>query len=128
MSQCPASQLTVAHLTALSSFLSKYDAKDKLTGLVQYGAMFVADGEAGTAKNLQLKVAGARKVFRVLNETNPLKALVTKPGLGNGPVVLELLEKAKLITFAGEVAENWVDALAIHLCLSGAIDTLDNYQ
>lgn len=92
--------LTQEHLVALSTFLSKYDAKDKLTGLVQYGAMFVADGEAGAAKNIQARFSSARRVFRVLNETNPLKAIVDQPSLGKGPVVLELLEKLRLVSFA----------------------------
>mmetsp|Transcript_43517 Transcript_43517/g.111271 ORF Transcript_43517/g.111271 Transcript_43517/m.111271 type:complete len:228 (+) Transcript_43517:159-842(+) len=98
--------LTQEHLARLSAFVAKYDAKDKLTGLLQYGAMFLADGQPGVAKNVQARMAASRRVFRVLNETNPAKAMMAKPGLGQGPLVLEVLEKVKLISFAGYCVGN----------------------
>jgi hypothetical protein len=93
--------LTQEHLARLNSFVAKYDAKDKLSGLFQYGAMFLADGEPGVAKNVQTRLSQSRRAFRMLNETNPLKAIIAKPGLGQGPLVLEVLEKVKLIAFTG---------------------------
>eukprot|EP00192_Tetraselmis_astigmatica_P019183 CAMPEP_0117677264 /NCGR_PEP_ID=MMETSP0804-20121206/16652_1 /TAXON_ID=1074897 /ORGANISM="Tetraselmis astigmatica, Strain CCMP880" /LENGTH=229 /DNA_ID=CAMNT_0005486535 /DNA_START=90 /DNA_END=779 /DNA_ORIENTATION=- len=94
------SSISQQHLAALTSFLSSYDAKDKFTGVIQYGAMFLADGEPGINKNIYTKVASARKVFRLLNETKPAKALLGKPGIGDGPMALELLEKVKMVSYA----------------------------
>lgn len=92
--------LTQQHLTALTTFLSNYDAKDKLTGVIQYGSMFLADGQPGINKNIYTKVASARKIFRILNETKPAKAILLKPHLGNGPIAMELLEKIKMLSYA----------------------------
>uniref|UniRef100_A0A061RM03 Peroxisomal biogenesis factor 11 n=1 Tax=Tetraselmis sp. GSL018 TaxID=582737 RepID=A0A061RM03_9CHLO len=103
---------TREHLETLTTFVSKYEAKDKLTGLLQYAAMFCADGKEGRAKTIQLKISNARRVFRVLNETNPLKALAGKPLIGKDPLPLELLEKIKLLSFAGYCVGN-------HLAFAG---------
>lgn len=53
-------------LQAINELVGKADGKDKLLATVQYVLMLVAGGTPGTVKDIQGKVASARKVFRVM--------------------------------------------------------------
>lgn len=51
---------------AINELVGKADGKDKLLATVQYVLMLVAGGSPGLVKDLQVKVASARKVFRLM--------------------------------------------------------------
>ena len=50
----------------VQGFLDKSDGRDKLLAAVQYAAMFASAGQPGDIKRIQVSVATARKVFRLL--------------------------------------------------------------
>jgi len=65
---------------------------------VQYAAMFIAAGAAGDAKKVQVSVATARKVFRIMRPLESLAPLVHNPGINpNKPLVIEAINKLKPI-------------------------------
>ena len=95
-------------MQSLNGFLAKADGKDKLTALVQYAAMFVSAGEAGKAKKVQVSVAAARKVFRILRPLESATPIILNPRLdaSKGPLYKDALAKAKAalmaVYFAGD--------------------------
>lgn len=83
---------------AAQGFLDKSDGRDKLLAAVQYAAMFIAAGSAGDAKKVQVSVATARKVFRIMRPLEALTPLVHSPGINaNKPLIIEILNKLKPI-------------------------------
>lgn len=86
----------LAALTALNGFLGKSDGKDKLTATLQYVCMFVSAGQPGLAKDIQVKIAAARKVFRILKPLEVLTPIIKEPYLaGKQHPLIELLPKLK---------------------------------
>eukprot|EP00892_Ulva_mutabilis_P006652 jgi/Ulvmu1/4359/UM002_0084.1 len=80
---------------------SKADGKDKLLATLQYVLMFVSGGQPGVAKDLQIKVAAARKVFRIMKPMETLTPLLKEPYLpGRKPMHHELLPKIRSLFMA----------------------------
>jgi hypothetical protein len=89
------------HLKALNTALKNSDFRDKLTAAIQYAAMFVSAGEAGNAKKVQVSVAAARKVFRVMRPLESVSPVLLNPQLNaSKPVAIELLNKLKNVLMA----------------------------
>lgn len=61
------SSLNVARedLALAVSYLNKAEARDKICRAIQYGSMFLSNGEPGTAQNVDKSTSLARKVFRL---------------------------------------------------------------
>lgn len=57
-------------LQGVQGFLDKSDGRDKLLATVQYAAMFLSAGQPGDIKRIQVSVATARKVFRVMKASH----------------------------------------------------------
>ncbi|KAK2076171.1 hypothetical protein QBZ16_001103 [Prototheca wickerhamii] len=89
---------TTLKARGVQGFLDKSDGRDKLLAAVQYAAMFASAGQPGDIKRIQVSVATARKVFRILKPLESLNPIVQNPHLNpNKPVVLELLNKARAL-------------------------------
>uniref|UniRef100_A0A7S0US10 Peroxisomal membrane protein 11C n=1 Tax=Polytomella parva TaxID=51329 RepID=A0A7S0US10_9CHLO len=90
-----------AHVQVMNGFLAKADAKDKLTGLLQYACLFLSAGEAGNLKKVQASITVARKVFRVMRPLELISPLLIQPVFtGKQPVVLEAINKLKTLCMA----------------------------
>lgn len=87
----------------MQGLLGKSDGRDKFLAAIQFACMFHAAGGATTTANIAKTLGGARKPFRVLKPVEVLVGLMTMPP-GKGPIVLQLLEKLKLIGFLGYFA------------------------
>eukprot|EP01025_Chloroclados_australasicus_P051347 TRINITY_DN5974_c0_g1_i2.p2 TRINITY_DN5974_c0_g1~~TRINITY_DN5974_c0_g1_i2.p2 ORF type:complete len:239 (-),score=24.56 TRINITY_DN5974_c0_g1_i2:395-1111(-) len=91
----------MSHLVAVqatNALLAKSDGRDKFIATIQYVLMLISGGKAGMAKDLQGKVASARKVFRILKPLEQITPLLKDPYLrGNKPLYQELLPKVKSI-------------------------------
>lgn len=88
-------------LQASNGLTSKADGKDKLLATLQYVFMFLSGGQPGIAKDLQVKVAAARKVFRFMKPVETLTPLLKEPYLpGVKALHQELLPKIRSLCMA----------------------------
>lgn len=91
----------VDHLQVVKGFCDKADAKDKLTGLIQFACMFLSNGEPGQLRSIMASVGAARKVFRIMRPLEILTPLLAAPGFaGKDPLLIQLLNKIKTILMA----------------------------
>lgn len=88
-------------LQVSNGLTSKADGKDKLLATLQYVLMFLSGGQPGLAKDLQAKVAAARKVFRIMKPVETLTPLLKEPYLpGKKSLHQELLPKIRSVCMA----------------------------
>ncbi|XP_073136720.1 peroxisomal membrane protein 11C-like [Henckelia pumila] len=86
--------VTRAELALAVLYLNKAETRDKICRSIQYGSRFLANGEPGTAQNVEKSVSLARKVFRLFKFINDLHVLIS-PSAPGTPIPLILLGKSK---------------------------------